>query len=159
MLEKINELNNAIEAINKKRIETAKELRPVFGSLFKELFDNYPNFTKLSWTQYTPYFNDGDVCEFSVNGYAAYLSNDDQYAHPGEYEGRHFHDDSTCEKYEWARERNEKLKQAGVDKFFFEKIDFIWKQIPESLFQEMFGDGFKITVNRDEVIVEEYHHD
>lgn len=27
----------------------------------------FPGVTAVSWTQYTPYFNDGDPCEFSVN--------------------------------------------------------------------------------------------
>lgn len=31
------------------------------------LFSAYPEIRAISWTQYTPYFNDGDACHFSVN--------------------------------------------------------------------------------------------
>jgi len=31
------------------------------------IFEEYPNIDSISWNQYTPYFNDGDPCEFSVN--------------------------------------------------------------------------------------------
>lgn len=34
---------------------------------FKEFFNNHPEAKEIVWTQYTPYFNDGDVCTFSMN--------------------------------------------------------------------------------------------
>ena len=34
---------------------------------FKLLFENYPDVEAVRWTQYTPYFNDGDTCTFSVH--------------------------------------------------------------------------------------------
>lgn len=30
------------------------------------VFDQNPTVKKIGWTQYTPYFNDGDACEFGV---------------------------------------------------------------------------------------------
>lgn len=38
------------------------DLEPVFRALIED-----PNVHSFGWTQYTPYFNDGDTCEFSVN--------------------------------------------------------------------------------------------
>ena len=32
-----------------------------------ELFDRHPILNAIYWTQYTPYFNDGDPCTFGVN--------------------------------------------------------------------------------------------
>ena len=34
---------------------------------FKETFAKYPNLKQVQWTQYTPYFNDGEECTFSSN--------------------------------------------------------------------------------------------
>ena len=31
------------------------------------MFEKYPFLTSLTWTQYTPYFNDGHTCEFGVD--------------------------------------------------------------------------------------------
>src|SRR5271165_5041195 len=33
---------------------------------FLELFDKYPNLVSFSWVEYSPHFNDGDACTFSV---------------------------------------------------------------------------------------------
>ena len=40
---------------------------------FKDLFDKYPEVTSVVWTQYTPYFNDGDACTFTVNAFCVKL--------------------------------------------------------------------------------------
>ncbi len=34
---------------------------------FKKTFEKYPMLERVSWTQYTPYFNDGDECTFRSN--------------------------------------------------------------------------------------------
>ena len=34
---------------------------------FKVFFDTCPEVEEIAWSQYAPYFNDGDACEFSVN--------------------------------------------------------------------------------------------
>lgn len=36
------------------------------SALFKTFFSKNPEVTAVGWQQYTPYFNDGDACEFSV---------------------------------------------------------------------------------------------
>lgn len=38
-----------------------------FEELFQEFFDKHPCVEAVQWTQWTPYFNDGDPCQFSVN--------------------------------------------------------------------------------------------
>ena len=46
----------------------AKELaEKEFISRARELFDKYPAMNNFSWRQYTPYFRDGDPCEFEVH--------------------------------------------------------------------------------------------
>ncbi len=36
---------------------------------FLEVFRDFPDIKNFSWTQYTPYFNDGEPCNFSVHTY------------------------------------------------------------------------------------------
>ena len=33
----------------------------------EEIFDKYPSVESVGWPQYTPYFNDGELCHFSVH--------------------------------------------------------------------------------------------
>lgn len=53
----------------------------ILGDLFAGLF-SFPQLKALVWEQYTPYFNDGDVCEFSVHGYSLRVAFHD--AEPGD---------------------------------------------------------------------------
>lgn len=38
----------------------------VVTEMFQEMFDAYPEVTEYTWYQYTPGFNDGDPCEFTM---------------------------------------------------------------------------------------------
>lgn len=61
---KIKELKEKIAALEKEAME---EYRILFVESSRELFEKYPYLERFSWTQYTPYFNDGDECTFGVN--------------------------------------------------------------------------------------------
>lgn len=58
-------------AANLRKQELQKELdainQEIFGAYSKELFEKFPTLEYFRWTQYTPYFNDGDECIFRVN--------------------------------------------------------------------------------------------
>ncbi|AKF13653.1 hypothetical protein PHIN3_390 [Sinorhizobium phage phiN3] len=49
--------------------EAAKrESQAIITSIFKEFFEKHGEHVyAIHWTQYTPYFNDGEECEFGVN--------------------------------------------------------------------------------------------
>jgi hypothetical protein len=61
-------LTEAIAEAKRKVEEKAKE---AVGALFKGFFEKNPKIVAIAWTQYTPYFNDGDPCEFSVHDFEA----------------------------------------------------------------------------------------
>lgn len=48
-----------------------KEIRDTRSKIFQEvvdcMFKEFPNLAGIYWNQYTPYFNDGDACEFSAS--------------------------------------------------------------------------------------------
>jgi hypothetical protein len=62
--EKLGELREKLENMR-------KELRIVGESAtkdaLKDFFDSYPQVEAVRWLQYTPFFNDGDTCEFNVH--------------------------------------------------------------------------------------------
>lgn len=56
-----------IEAYEKLKKEMEENAIAVISSKFQEVFERHPEVKAIVWTQYAPYFNDGDPCEFSVH--------------------------------------------------------------------------------------------
>jgi hypothetical protein len=73
MFEKLNNLvevhNNYMERM---RADGLKALKSGIG----EFFEAHPEVARLSWTQCSPYFNDGEACEFRVNEIGVYFNDD-----------------------------------------------------------------------------------
>jgi hypothetical protein len=153
-LEKIKAELEAFEAKKKVFVE---DLRKEFPTMFKELFDKSEKIESFSWTQYTPYFNDGDTCEFRV-------SCDDPYVN-GEYIDE-------CDWYDWRihyylkgdqKYTNLLTENPELDietyKVVAEFISVI-ESIPKDFLKDLFGDHAQITIHKDgRVEVDEYEHD
>ena len=70
-MEIVEKIKAEMAAFDEKRKELTAQLKKDFPALLAPLFEKYPGVKNVRWTQYTPYFNDGDPCEFSTNaGYA-----------------------------------------------------------------------------------------
>ena len=69
--QKLEEMKSLVEGLNETRKKLLKEIqsqaRPLVEGLAKNLFETCPEIKQVHWTQYTPYFNDGEACTFSVN--------------------------------------------------------------------------------------------
>jgi hypothetical protein len=61
---KYQELKKKIAEAKKAMETTAKS---AFAEMAEEFFEENPDIITFGWTQYTPYWNDGDVCEFSAH--------------------------------------------------------------------------------------------
>ena len=146
--------------------EKATEL---FKEVTKEFFETNPAITAIKWTQYTPYFADGDPCVFSVNEPTftnAPVEELENVSAWGEYEGE---DESiwAVEAYalnstnNYYKEQQEQIAQSGgVD---IESCSFISKTIcsseMEDVMCDMFGDHVIVTATRDGFEVDDYDHD
>lgn len=93
---------------NRKRQEMMDALKPQFHSLFTEAFEAMPNLQAVAWTQYTPYFNDGETCEFSRHEFQAYSkgdpeedADDNDYDDIDPYEGDLTPDNGTTYAYQY----------------------------------------------------------
>lgn len=64
MIEKLTELRAEREELTRRIKESATAL---FSEGTKTLFEKNPRLGSFTWMQYTPYFNDGEPCEFAVN--------------------------------------------------------------------------------------------
>ena len=64
LLDTVETMNRELEDLRKKYEAKSKEL---FHSATKEFFETTPEIESIYWTQYTPFFNDGEECVFSRN--------------------------------------------------------------------------------------------
>lgn len=141
-------------ALQKKFQETAQAL---FKETTKEFFDKNPNVTAIVWTQYTPYFNDGDTCEFSVHDATFTNAPDPHNVRWGEYDGDEEVAADGSEIFAW-----EGWGEAPVDlntemcKAFDRMIN---SSEMEDVMKAMFGDHVKVVATREGFDVDDYDHD
>ena len=96
---------------------------------FKEIFLKNPKLEKVSWSQYTPYFNDGEECTFSSN---------------------HEYADIEGEGLEYGEPAYESIKNS---------IREFLSQFDDELMKNLFGDHVQLIVTKEGISVEEYDHE
>lgn len=114
---------------------------------FKKFFNECPEVLGVKWRQYTPYFNDGDVCVFGVDDFFykfANISEDE-----GDYE------DGYLSTWELQRTGNKDGALYPIGKL----NDFYTSIVDNDIFKAVFGDHTTITATRAGFEVEEYEHD
>ena len=139
-MESYAELKEKMSTLRKQMQETGKE---EFRKYSQQIFEKYPLLESFSWTQFTPYFNDGDTCYFGVNTEPGLVYDGKKMNHYGELE-----DDIEIED-ELEKKFNEISNEISK---FIEAFD-------ENDMEAMFGDHVEITVKKDTVEIEEYDHD
>lgn len=126
-----------------------KKLRADMAAMIKPLLMDFlaenPKVKSIRWFQYTPYFNDGGTCEFSVHD--VYFST---VKTPKDWD--------ESEKVFQTYRYNE---ASGVDKATYENCDALDNALHkcEDALQELFGDHVEVIVTREGVETEEYDHD
>ena len=147
-------LINEQRELQKKFQETAQKL---FMETTKEFFKLNPKVTGIVWNQYTPYFNDGDTCEFSVNEPSFTNAPDPESVKWGEYDG----DEETAE------DGSEIVVYDGWGTMpaIFDKVScdsfsrMIQSSEMEDVMKAMFGDHVTVVATREGFEVNDYDHD
>jgi hypothetical protein len=143
-MEIVEKIKAEMAAFDAKRKELTEQLKNDFPALLAPLFEKYPGVKNVRWTQYTPYFNDGDACEFSTNASYADLN----------YDGRE--EEEEDEESENATQQETKEVPEEAEGEFHEVLS----SIDDSFYKDLFGDHVEVIVSRDGTIeVEEYEHD
>lgn len=138
------------------RLKFQTEAQATFKESLKTFFDMNPGINALRWTQYTPYFNDGDACVFSVGD--VYFTNAkgeqlDDITSWGDYEG----DDGDVWSDSYVKYF---AHRPGVNSKSCEFIsDMINSSEMRDIMEMMFGDHVSVTVTREGIEVNEYDHD
>lgn len=145
------------------------------------------DFESISWTQYTPYFNDGESCEFGVyaNEYGKYngqemqdigietpykytrvLADENEVKRNVElvnlyritdWSGNPRHLNSKVGEYGYVDNKDENLHPSSS--FCFILFSVI-NMIPSEILREVIGDHIEVTLHKDGTITtENYEHD
>lgn len=159
MAKLFDELTALKEAYDTKLAEEGEE---AVKELFKEFFDKYPRAETVTWNQYTPYFNDGDPCYFSVGEMTLELNEEEEDVKEDggpededeEDDDEDYDDEDEYEHSSYSLNLSDDpvLKQMGEDFGTLEGI-------PDDVLEHVFGDHVKITATRDGFRVTEYSHD
>lgn len=73
LVKNFDELNEQIKLAMKNMQDKSKGLIEAAANKF---LNSCPDVKGVHWTQYTPYFNDGEACEFSVHDFCFHLDDD-----------------------------------------------------------------------------------
>jgi hypothetical protein len=145
----------------RERIKTLaqEQGRPIILAAAQPLFDM--GVDAIRWRQYTPYFNDGDACEFSVNDPAVRFAGDEE---SGDYEDG-FND---AWSLTYGLEKGYFTPPDGVDvaqvsAALKEFASMICTRDAQDFMEDLFGDHVTVTIRRPvaaaTIEVEDYNHD
>lgn len=126
---------------------------------------NRPDVESFGWTQYTPYFSDGEPCVFSANQMRVKLVGDDEdtalhdcdnclSCHQGIGRARYEYDDQrrwVSVGYEGPNEERYNVLHAASGALESGHFD--------AVLLDKFGDHAQVTVTRDGISFEFYDHD
>ena len=156
-------MSNKLEAV----IEKVKELRKIMQEqgkdalkdAFQEFFQAHPEARAIVWTQYTPYFNDGDACTFSVGDLCLKLQTaSEEQNQDEEEEDYEDEDDYECASYDLKYGSKTLTKAEAKLLKDFESLKKATGQLDE-VFELVFGDHVKVVATRDGFDVTEYDHE
>lgn len=142
--------NLRLKQLKEKREAYKEELAAEANKIVCEVFDAFfekagEKVEAVRWTQYTPYFNDGDTCTFNVyDACFKFKEGDEEAGEDGDGFVDAYGDDF------------EKLAK-GVKTVINELQAFLGEN--EDLLEAAFGDHALITATKDGIENDEYDHD
>lgn len=158
----MSDLQTAFDKLLNEQRELQKKFQATAQALFKEttkeFFDKNPAITAIVWTQYTPYFNDGDTCEFSVHEPNFTNAKDlDDITRWGEYEGD---DENQWSESPWGFKYHNRTDIPGINIDSINKFaELVQSSEMESVMEAMFGDHVRVMATREGFDVEDIDHD
>lgn len=143
------------EKFEKQKTEASEKFKIAFAAFVSDFFKLVPSVKSVSWNQYTPYFNDGDSCTFSVNEPTFYnFIVDDDYDE---------NEDEDTDKNQWALDswQLHDYVKFGISEPESKLMEFLSATIQENevFLEEIFGDHMKIILTANGIEEVEYDHD
>ncbi len=156
----MEQIINQLNAIKERMQNEGQE---AFESYFKKFLEENEQIHGITFTAYTPYFNDGETCVYRLGEVRFKLTHqalldlnyprpNDKYAKPEQLED--MEDWEYCGTVEYydikdiSSELSAKMKKVSED-----------VESAEELIELVFGDHVELFITRDGVEVSEYEHD
>ena len=145
------------------RTQFQTEAQAQLKEIVQLIFEASPDLGAIIWTQYSPFFNDGDECIFSVHEVTITNATDEEdlgEVRWGEYGGDN-KDIWAAEMYysvgKWTMEQKAERRVALDLIDFFD--GFIQNSDMSDVMEDMFGNHVQVTATREGFQVNEYSHD
>lgn len=166
------------------KAEFEEKMKNAFNDIFKTFFEQYPEIKAVGWNQYTPYFNDGEPCEFSVgevfgvaenarneddeeldlnNIYSAYDLEEMKFPYNGkpspytyEYRHKYLSYEKDIRAYEKAIAENPRYEEVCNG---WKELKSVLNSIPEDIYRNAFNDHVFVLATKNGIDVREYDHD
>ena len=134
----------AVAQVKKARQDAKRAMHAAFSEACAGLFKAHPELTSFAWQQYTPYFNDGDACEFSA-----------RVEEPDINEVSGYDIDEG-----WTdREGNKRGGEHAALVPLQEAVAELLQEFDQEDLKEMFGDHMTVTVTPDGITTDDCEHD
>lgn len=154
----LKEKQAEIEKLKKEMLEASNK---IFTDLTKTIFEDHPKVESFGWTQYTPYFNDGDTCTFSAHTDYIYLNGESVD------EAKWLSPVNVKTWGTWNREKRvyegrEEVPNLDYDKELADAVEEIKEflhHFDNEFFLSQFGDHAEVTITREGVDINECEHD
>lgn len=125
---KFDSLVEDLKEIRGNYISRSKE---IFLKALKTFFQEYPD-ASIRWSQYTPYYNDGEPCTFSVDS-PVLVMGEDQYEYDIWNKGEFLLNFPLLAETLW---------EDWLD------IKKVIQEVDEDIFENLFGDHVEVCVNK-----------
>lgn len=178
----LKKIKSEIEVFDAKKKTLLAELQTEFPGMFVSIFEQAPTLKSFGWTQYTPYFNDGDTCEFGVHYDYPWINGANSDYNEESDISIKIYDYKVLQTEEDVRINNEVAEKAGYSWYkgksigenglcynplydepaanAVEQIKEVLKSIPEDFFKDLFGDHTQVTIYSDgSIACDDYNHD
>lgn len=143
----------------KKQINSISD--SIFDDFRQHIFSKYEQLESFGWTQYTPYFNDGEACLFFAN--TDYLIINGDYAEDSNW----FSKENIINWGQWNREL--KIHEGRVQEpnnnynevlvnAYNEIVEFL-SNFDNDYYLTKFGDHAEVIVTKNSVDISDYDHD
>jgi hypothetical protein len=150
--EKISKFRSEISRL---KAELVEQVKTCMEPAAKEFFNKYPFVRAIAWTQYTPYFNDGEPCKFGVKDVHIFT----EYEFPKE-DYKHITDQGVYEGTDTWYLNHAKYREDWMSDEFAEDYKmFMAFQEDEDTMETIFGDHVQIWITPEGIQVDEYDHD
>lgn len=159
--QQLAQIQDKKKQVKKALKEIQKESENIFDKYCQDFFEKNSELKSFSWSQYTPYFNDGSPCVFSAN--IDYISVNDQVIDESTW-----YSEKIITNYgKWDSKTKTYIDRVAVDNPNYNKelssvcndiIDFL-STFDDEFYLSKFGDHCTVTITKDGITVDELNHE